>query len=183
MPSTDASPRFEAILQQPQSDGGEAPWAFVLVPKSISDTLSRRGRTTVHCAINGCAFQVLLEPDGALSHWFRISSEFMDAARVEVGDQAEFHITPLAEEPEPQLPSDFQRALSSAPEAEKVWNATTTIARIDWVHWIVSAKQAKTRAKRIADACEMLSSGKRRVCCFDPSGFYSKTFAAPKAMG
>ncbi len=26
----------------------------------------------------------------------------------------------------------------------------------------------------------MLASGKRRVCCFDPSGFYSKAFKAPQ---
>lgn len=57
------------------------------------------------------------------------------------------------------------------------------VARVDWIHWIVSAKQAQTRAKRISDACEMLASGERRVCCFDPSGFYSKAFGAPKAKG
>ena len=27
----------------------------------------------------------------------------------------------------------------------------------------------------------MLGSGKRRVCCFDRSGFYSKSMSAPKA--
>jgi hypothetical protein len=49
------------------------------------------------------------------------------------------------------------------------------------VHWIESAKQAKTRAKRVEGACDMLAKGKRRVCCFDPSGYYSKAFAAPQA--
>ncbi|MGH8162111.1 MAG: YdeI/OmpD-associated family protein, partial [Gammaproteobacteria bacterium] len=42
-------------------------------------------------------------------------------------------------------------------------------------------KQSKTRTRRIDNACDMLASGKRRVCCFDPSGFYSKSFGAPKA--
>jgi hypothetical protein len=27
----------------------------------------------------------------------------------------------------------------------------------------------------------MLAAGKRRVCCFDPSGYYSKALAAPEA--
>jgi hypothetical protein len=27
----------------------------------------------------------------------------------------------------------------------------------------------------------MLASGKRRACCFDRSGIYSKAFSAPKA--
>jgi hypothetical protein len=51
---------------------------------------------------------------------------------------------------------------------------------MDWIHWITSAKQAKTRAKRIRDACAMLAAGKSRVCCFDQSGFYSKAFRAPE---
>ncbi len=87
----------------------------------------------------------------------------------------------LEQEPEPELPSDFAQALATAPESQATWNATTTIARIDWIHWITSAKQAKTRTKRINDACDMLASGKKRVCCFDPSGFYSKSFSAPQA--
>ena len=43
------------------------------------------------------------------------------------------------------------------------------------------AKQAKTRRQRIDSACEMLASGKRRVCCFDPTGYYSKGLCAPTA--
>ncbi|HEX5739012.1 MAG TPA: YdeI/OmpD-associated family protein [Hydrogenophaga sp.] len=89
-------------------------------------------------------------------------------------------IMPVEQEPEPEVPADLQAALSGSPEAKAHWTDTTTIARLDWIHWITTAKQAKTRAKRISDACNMLGSGKRRVCCFDPSGFYSKAFSAPK---
>ena len=45
---------------------------------------------------------------------------------------------------------------------------------------LITAKQAETRAKRIRGACDMLAKGKRRVCCFDRSGFYSKQFSAPQ---
>jgi len=55
------------------------------------------------------------------------------------------------------------------------------VARVDWIHWVVTAKQAKTRAKRINDALDKLASGEKRVCCFDPSGFYSKALSAPEA--
>ena len=41
-------------------------------------------------------------------------------------------------------------------------------------HAFKSAKQAETRARRIRNACEMLAGGKKRVCCFDRSGYYSK---------
>jgi Bacteriocin-protection, YdeI or OmpD-Associated/Restriction endonuclease len=79
------------------------------------------------------------------------------------------------------FPADLRKALAAAAEARAVWSDLTPIARRDWIHWITSAKQSETRARRIRNACEMLAAGKRRVCCFDRSGFYSKNFGAPKA--
>jgi hypothetical protein len=35
---------------------------------------------------------------------------------------------------------------------------------------------------RVIGACDRLASGKRRVWCFDPSGYYSKSLAAPLAV-
>jgi uncharacterized protein YdeI (YjbR/CyaY-like superfamily) len=85
-------------------------------------------------------------------------------------------------EPEPEIPLDLKQALDSSPKARKVWHDTTTIARLDWIHWITSAKQDKTRAKRVNDACQMLADGKKRVCCFDQSGYYSKSLSAPETV-
>jgi hypothetical protein len=116
-----------------------------------------------------------------LSHWLRVSRLLRESAGVDVGDIVTLEIVPVEQEPEPEIPPDLQEALAAAPESRRVWNDTTTIARLDWIHWITSAKQARTRAKRIGDACDMLASGKSRVCCFDPSGYYSKAFCAPEA--
>lgn len=135
---------------------------------------------TVAVNVNGYGFKALLEPDGQKSHWLRIDESVMASAKTTIGGEAVFEIAALEEEPEPELPDDFAKGIEASPEAKATWNATTTIARIDWIHWVTSAKQAKTRSKRISDACEMLASGKRRVCCFDPSGFYSKAFRAPQ---
>ena len=88
---------------------------------------------------------------------------------------------PADPEPEPQPPADLQKALAASPAARGSWEDTTTIARVDWIHWIESAKQDKTRKHRVDSACDMLSSGKKRVCCFDESGFYSKSLRAPQA--
>jgi hypothetical protein len=54
-------------------------------------------------------------------------------------------------------------------------------ARRDGIHWIVSAKQAETRAHRVENACGPLAAGKRRVCCLGRSGFFSKSLSAPEA--
>jgi hypothetical protein len=172
---------FTTTLLSPAQQSDDAPWFFVVLPKDVSATLPRRGRTTVTGNLNGQPFQVTLEPDGQLSHWLQISDELREAANASIGDSVTLEIAPLKPEPEPQIPPDFQAALTNAPAALAAWNTTTTLARVDWIHWMVSAKQAKTRAQRIANACDMLAAGKLRVCCFDESGYYSKAFRAPAA--
>lgn len=178
---TGTKSRFDARLLRPVKPGSDPSWAFVVLPKDASEKLPRRGRTTVEGTINGHRFQATLEPDGQLSHWLRVSEELRESAGAEIGDVVTLEIRPVQEEPEPEVPSDLQEALAASPEARRTWSDTTTIARVDWIHWITSAKQTKTRAKRIGDACDMLASGNRRVCCFDPSGLYSKALRAPEA--
>lgn len=171
---------FEAPLLRPAEPGDDRSWAFLVLPRSASDTLPRRGRTTVDGTINGAAFRQTLEPDGQLSHWLKVSAALRDAAGVEFGDVVTVDLACVEPEPDPDVPSDLKKALRANPAAGATWESTTTVARLDWIHWVTSAKQARTRAKRIDDACDMLASGKRRVCCFDPSGFYSKAFKAPQ---
>ena len=181
MMRNDTRSKFEASILRPEPPGDDKSWAFVVLPKDASAKLPRRGRTTVEGTINGRDFQALLEPDGQKSHWLRINKELLEASGAVVGGLAQFEIAAVQQEPEPEVPADLLAALEASPDARVTWDDTTTVARVDWIHWIVSAKQAKTRTKRIHDACEMLASGKRRVCCFDPSGYYSKAFSAPKA--
>lgn len=180
MPKADAS-TFKTKLLRPAKPGTDGSWTFFVLPKTASDTLPRRGRTSVKGTINGHLFQATLEPDGQLSHWFRVSQELREAAEASIGVLATVQIAPIDPEPEPQQPDDLKKALAGCPAAKAVWNDTTTIARLDWIHWIESAKQAKTRKSRLENACDMLSSGKKRVCCFDQSGFYSKSLSAPQA--
>lgn len=70
---------------------------------------------------------------------------------------------------------ELQEAPTTSAAAKATWEDTTTIARLDWVHRIESAKQAKARKSRIDNARALLASGKKRVCCFDQSGYYSNS--------
>lgn len=172
---------FKTKLLRPAKSGKDGSWAFLVLPKAASDKLPRRGRTSVKGTINGHPFQATLDPDGHLSHWLKVSKELREDAHADIGEMVTVQIAPANPEPEPQLPDDLRRALAASPEAKAGWEGATTIARLDWIHWIESAKQARTRKSRVESACDMLSSGKRRVCCFDQSGFYSKSFSAPQA--
>lgn len=173
--------QFDAILLRPAKPGKGEAWTFLVLPKSASAPLPRRGRTTVEGSLNGQPFQATLEPDGQLSHWLKVPEALRKASGAEVGDTVTVVIRPLNEEPNPEVPADLQEALDASPEARATWEATTNLARLDWIHWIESPKTAKTRQKRVDSGREMLAEGKKRVCCFDSSGHYSKSLSAPKA--
>lgn len=74
MAKADAS-TFKTMLLRPAKPGKDGSWAFLVLPKTTSDTLPRRGRTSVEGTINGHPFQATLEPDGQLSHWLKVSKE------------------------------------------------------------------------------------------------------------
>lgn len=174
------STRFAAKLRRPADVEESEPWAFVVVPKSASDKLPRRGRTSVQGTIDGYPFMAMLEPDGQLSHWLKVPAALLANAGITAGTTVTVEFVPCPEQLEPQLPPELHDLFHGSPEAKATWDATTTIARIDWIHWIESAKQARTRASRLTDACQMLAAGKKRVCCFDPSGSYSKSLSLPR---
>ena len=181
---TKNSIRFKAKLFRPAESDPESirGWTFLILPKNASAKLPSRGMTPIEGTINGVPFQAELEPDGQKSHWLRVDRKLSEAAGAKGGDVIRLEITPAAEDTEPEVPADLRKGLATAAsKARKLWSDITPNARRDWIHWISSAKQEETRARRIKNACSMLAAGKRRVCCFDRSGFYSKSMSAPKA--
>jgi Bacteriocin-protection, YdeI or OmpD-Associated/Domain of unknown function (DUF1905) len=171
--------RFKAKLLRPAEDKMGDSWTFLILPKNASAKLPSRGMTAIEGTINGFRFQAMLEPDGQKSHWLKVDRKLSEAAGADAGDVVTLEIAPAADEP--TVPADLKKALGGAPKARVLWSDITPIARRDWIHWITSAKQSETRARRIKNACSMLAAGKRRVCCFDRSGVYSKSLSAPKA--
>ena len=174
-----ASIRFKAKLLRPAENTGS--WTFLILPKDASAKLPSRGMTSVEGTINGFPFQATLEPDGQKSHWLKVDRKMREAADVDVGDVVTLQIAPAAEQLESKVPADLRKALAAAPKARALWSDITPVARRDWILWITSAKQVETRARRIKNASSMLAAGKKRVCCFDRSGFYGKNLSAPKA--
>ena len=174
--------RFKARLLRPAESAKAGSWMFLTLPQKASAKLPSRGMTAIEGTINGFPFQATLEPDGQKSHWLKVDRKLGKSAGADAGDIATLEIAPAAKDTEAEVPSDMKKGLAvAAPKTRAVWSDITPNARRDWIHWITSAKQAETRARRIKNACSMLAAGKRRVCCFDRSGFYSKSMSAPKA--
>lgn len=177
---TTSTIRFRATLLRPKTPAKPVSWTFLTLPAEASAKLPSRGQTTVEGTFNGRPFQATLEPDGQGGHWLKVDRKLREAAGAAAGDVITLEIAPAAEEPEPKLPADLRKALAAAdPKARAAWSDITPAARRDFIHWIVSPKRPETRARRIETACDMLAKGKRRPCCFDRSGMYSKSLSCP----
>jgi hypothetical protein len=163
---TKSTIRFSAKLLRPEATEKTASWTVLTLPKSASAKLPSRGMTMIEGTINGFPFRAALEPDGQGSHCLKVNQAMHDAAGAEVGDTVTVEITRIEEEPEIRVPTDLHQALAATPKAQAIWLEITPMARRDWILWLSSGKQPETRAIRIEKACDMLASGKRRVCCF-----------------
>ena len=162
---TKSTIRFSAKLFRPKASEKTGSWTLTL-PKNASAKLPSRGRTMVEGTINSFPFRAALEPDGKGSHWLRVNKTMRDAAGADAVDTVTVEITRAGDEPELRVPVDLRQALAAAPRAQASWADITPLARRDWVFSISTARQPETRRRRIEKACDMLASGKRRLCCF-----------------
>ncbi len=65
-----------------------------------------------------------------------------------------------------KLPADFRQAIVSEDYATTLWQDITPLARNEWICWVTSAKQEKTREKRIITGLDKMKKGMRRPCCW-----------------
>lgn len=65
-----------------------------------------------------------------------------------------------------RLTADLKEMLLANPKALATWEATTPLARNEWICLVTSTKQEQTRARRLDRAREQLSKGQRRPCCW-----------------
>ncbi|MDQ3139268.1 MAG: YdeI/OmpD-associated family protein, partial [Pseudomonadota bacterium] len=60
------------------------------------------------------------------------------------------------------VPDDLRTVLVGSPQAQAHFDAFSPSAQRDYAEWVVTAKQAATREKRIAQAVEWIAEGKKR---------------------
>ncbi len=138
-------------------------WTIIHLPKPASAKLPSRGMVMAEGTLNGKPFRAPLEPDGKGSHWFKV----MDGMKA--GDEAVLEIEPMEEWPNPTVPADVKKMLSTYKYAQEMWDKITPKARWDWIRWIRATNNPDTRAKRIIVAASKMKSGMRNPCCFNRS--------------
>ena len=64
------------------------------------------------------------------------------------------------------VPADLRKALTFNPNVLVKWNNLTTLARNEWICWVMSVKKMETRREHIKRVFSELKEGKRRPCCW-----------------
>ena len=154
--------RFEATLQ---AAGART---VLRLPDAASKKLPSRGQVAVCGSINGHPFEMVIEPDGDFGHWMSVDAKLQQGAGAGPGNRATVEIEPTEKWPEPSIPPDLRKALSSAPrEIQELWRAITPMARWEWVRWVNATKNPDTRKRRVEVSISKMRGGKRRPCCFN----------------
>ncbi|MCR4313639.1 MAG: YdeI/OmpD-associated family protein [Candidatus Uhrbacteria bacterium] len=65
-----------------------------------------------------------------------------------------------------KLPADLKKAIDSEKQILVLWNDITPLARNEWICWVTSVKQEKTRVHRIQVGLDKMRKGMRRPCCW-----------------
>jgi uncharacterized protein YdeI (YjbR/CyaY-like superfamily) len=69
---------------------------------------------------------------------------------------------PLKRRPPPKAPPDLVAALKKNARARATYGRLTPGQQREYVEWLLEAKQAATRERRLAQAVEWLAEGKQR---------------------
>ena len=68
----------------------------------------------------------------------------------------------LTRKPPPKAPPDLAAALRKNRKAGATWERLTPGKKREYVDWLVEAKRAETRARRLAEAIRLLAAGRER---------------------
>jgi hypothetical protein len=144
---------FRGTLQE---EGG----TFVEVPPDILAALGTRKRPAIRVLINGVELRTTLAVYGGRSY-IGIRREIREAAEISPGETIDLSVE-LDDQPRSvEVPDDLAAALTADPEARRIFDGLSFTIRKEYIGWVLSAKQAATRRRRVGEAASLLKSGRR----------------------
>jgi Bacteriocin-protection, YdeI or OmpD-Associated/Domain of unknown function (DUF1905) len=137
-------------------------WTCLKLPKFSSAKFGTRGMVRVIGKINGFPIRTSVQPSGKGTHVMMVNKLMQVGAKAGPGDRVRVVLKLDTKPRVVKVPADLLKAINASAKAKALFADITSRAREDWVQWIKEAKQAETRARRIALAVKLLEAGKRR---------------------
>jgi hypothetical protein len=118
-------------------------------------------RFPVLASVNGYEWRTTVTRMGG-EFLLGFSRAVRDGAAVETGDAIEVEITLDRAAREVDVPAALTEALAGDAHARAAFDRLAYTHRKEYARWIEDAKRPETRARRVAQALEMLREGKTR---------------------
>jgi len=148
---------FEAVLVRPE---GVGTWTFFSIPLEISTTFGSKGQVRVKGTINGYPFRSTALPMGDGTHYLVVGKDIRQHIAAAEGDAVKVTLELDLEERHAEVPEELRKALSDQPQAAAAFEKMTYSHQKEWINWIMSAKQAETRLRRVDKALSLIKQGK-----------------------
>jgi hypothetical protein len=143
------------------SIGPSGAWNHLRIPFDVEKTWGTKARLPVRGTMNGFAFRSSIFPDGQGGHTMMVNKAMQAGAKAGPGDAVELRLEPDTAPRTVAAPPDLKKALAKDKAARVFFDGLSPSAKQMYVQWITAAKQAETRARRIAKAVEMLRAKKK----------------------
>jgi hypothetical protein len=131
-------------------------------PFNVEATWGKKGGVPVCGTINGVEFRSQLFPMGDGSHYMVVNRAMKAQINKDAGDTVHVVIAVDTAPRAVEVPADLAAALADHPDADAPFEAFSPSHRKAYIAWIEEAKKPETRAKRIAQAVEMIAAGQKR---------------------
>ncbi|MGD2092494.1 MAG: YdeI/OmpD-associated family protein [Candidatus Aminicenantes bacterium] len=131
---------------------------YIEFPYSVEEEFGIKGQVKVRVEFDGYEYRGSLAKMGHHCHCVGITQEIRKAIGKEPGDIIQ---VVLAKDELPrvaEVPEDLAALLNNSLEAKKYFDDLSYTHKKEYVEWVVSAKKAETREKRLKKTIEMLTA-------------------------
>ncbi len=135
------------------------------VPEEVSRALGGKGYISVVASAQGLVTRTTLVPAGNGQHRLFVDGKIRKKLGVDAGSLVGIVLRLDKKPNEIDVPEDVAAALRKTAGAQAAFKTITPALRREFLRWVLKAKHAETRAKRIAKAIPILieRAQKRRV--------------------
>lgn len=135
--------------------------AVVLDEEQVAAVGEGAKRFPVVATVNGYTWRTSVARMGG-EFLVGLSREVREGAGVEAGDEVEVSIELDQAPREVDVPAALATALAADGEAAAAFERMAFTHRKEYARWVAEAKRDETRERRVAQAVEMIRSGKTR---------------------
>jgi len=138
------------------SEGPGGAWTFMKIPFNVEKVWGTRARLSVKGTINGLAFRSSIFPMGNGTHSMMVNKQMQAGAKAKPGDTVKVVMAPDTTPRLVAVPSELKKAFARNKAAQAAFEKMPYSHKKEYVEYIVEAKQAETRARRVAKALPMM---------------------------